>query len=183
MERNGMGQRLKATAFFSALGAGGMMLVLTLLTAVALVFGEAGSLGSFLRPLFWSGIVGAVGGGLFAGGVSLLGRRGEGNQLSHGAATVAGASAAFLSPLLIVLVLFNPQSVSLLEILPSYLSGAWWLAGLGGAVGLGLNHMARRASLGPVEPRGEIEPPEPGDVDAPLGAGTGLGVGIRRSVP
>ena len=151
MNESDVGRRLKATAVFAALGAGAVMLILSLSAVLALILGETIGLSEFLPPLLMAGAVGAVGGGLFAGGISVLGRQQGGDRLSYSAAMIAGASATFLAPLLLGLVLFFPHSIPILEVVLEYASGAWWLLGLGGAAGLVLNGVARRGAIGPGE--------------------------------
>ena len=148
---------MRAVVVFATAGSVFAMLVVTLLVVLALLFGDSISLAEFLPPFLMSGVVGAVGGGMFAGGISFLGRREGSGRLSYKAAVIAGGLAAFLAPLLIGMVFLNSNSLPPLVLIETYASEFWWLLGLGGAGGAGLNHLARRVSLPSLEKTGVIE--------------------------
>jgi hypothetical protein len=153
-----LGKRIRATGVLAAVGSGVVMAVISIVALLALVLGDSVGMFGLFRALFAGGIVGAVGGALFAGSVSLLGRRKESDRLSYGSAIIAGASAAFLAPLLVGVVLFGPHPVPLLDIVLAYASDAWWLLGLGGAGGFVLNGLARGAFLRSGDEPEEITP-------------------------
>ena len=147
MNDTDLGRRFRATAVFAGMGSGLVMILIVLFALVSLVLGDSIGLGGFLRTLLLGGAVGALGGSLFAGGLSLLGRREGRDRLSYKTAMIAGASATFLAPLLLGIVLFAPQSVPILKIVIEYTGEAWWLLGLGAGCGFGLNRVARGATL------------------------------------
>lgn len=70
---------------------------------------------------------------------------------------MAGAGAVFLAPLLLGQLLLPPHSMSLWQVVVDWVSVAWWLPALGGAIGLGLNQIARRGELEPGEVRERLE--------------------------
>lgn len=77
---------------------------------------------------------------------------GIGVALTAGVALIAilsGAAALFLAPLAVGLVAFQPHAIPVVEIVVGYASSAWWLLGVGGALGAAANRIARGPELPP----------------------------------
>ena len=140
-----------AYGFFAAVGFGIGVAIILGIALLAWIMGAPVSLSELAVPLLASGGLGGAIGAGFAGGVAVLGRGGgDGDGLPHWKAFAAGSLAAFLIPVLLIALLMVAAGVptaELLELPLGWVEDAWWLLGVGGVGGVGLNQAARRAEL------------------------------------
>lgn len=167
MDDDRTGHVARAILFFSALGGGVGAAIIVVISVLGVLLGHPIEIGEILLPLLGASGLGAFVGGAFAAGVATLGRTEASDHLPHWKAGVAGAVASFVVPLFaaaLFLYLRGDVQVSVFELIARWTEAAWWLLGIGSAVGVGLNGVARRAEL------------EAGDEDVPqLPAAPGVG--------
>ncbi|WP_405282831.1 hypothetical protein V3331_13295 [Gaopeijia maritima] len=167
MDDDRTGRVARAILFFSALGGGVGAAIIVIIGVLAVLLGDPIGIGEIVLPLVGASGLGALVGGAFAGGVATLGRTEASDRLPHWKAGVAGAMASFVVPLVaaaLFLYLRGDLQVSVFELIVRWTEAAWWLLGIGGVVGVGLNGVARRPEL------------KAGDEDVPqLPAESGLG--------
>lgn len=154
MDDERTGRLARAVLFFAAVGGGIGAAIVLLIAALAMFFGDGISTGDLLAPLGGAAALGGLVGAAFAAGVAMLGSGEDSDRLAHWKAGIAGGVAAFVVPLLAIgLAVFVSgdlqAQVPVLEVVEYWIRDAWWLLGLGGAVGVGLNEVARRPELEP----------------------------------
>ena len=167
---------------FSILGAViPMLLVLGVLVigvVLLAVSGEDLRLGGFLQALLGVGVFGAASGALFAMALTALGRGRTARDVPFLAAALAGALTAVIAPFGFLYLVIGPPAAgfSFLELLAIHLTNAPPMALLGGALGCGINLIARRPwlQLGKGEGFRLLDDPDDGEFE-PVGAITGPG--------
>ena len=158
--------RLRATAVFSAVGAATGTLLVVLAVLLALLSGDSVRLDEIASTLGIAVAVGGTAGGLFAVALPVLQRLVPRRRLTYPKAILGGAVATVLAPALVGYLFLNPTGLSIVEVITSLATDSWGLMGFGGAMGAGLNTVARQAQLGPYE---EPESLCPGASPPPLG--------------
>ena len=154
MADDGSGRVARAILFFSAFGGAIGAAIILAIAAVAVLVGEPIGLGEILPPLGGAASLGGLVGAGFAAGIAALGRNEASEGLPRWKAGLAGAIAGFVVPLLVmgtVIVASGDLQVPIAELVEQWARGGWWLLGVGGAVGVGLNEVARRPELKPGE--------------------------------
>ncbi len=152
MADDSSGRVARAILFFSAFGGAIGAAIILAIAAVAVLVGEPIGLGEILPPLGGAATLGGLVGAGFAAGVAALGRNEAAEGLARWKAGVAGATAGFVVPLIVLgtaIVASGDLQVPIAELVEHWARGGWWLLGLGGAVGVGLNEVARRPELEP----------------------------------
>jgi len=150
MDDDRIGRVAKAILFFAAVGSGIGASIVLAIAAIALLFADGVRIGELLPPLGGATAIGGLVGAAFAAAVAVFGRTEDADRLSHWKAGIAGALAAFVVPLValgVVIFLSGDLQVPIAELIEQWTRGGWWLLGLGGAVGIGLNEVARRPEL------------------------------------
>ena len=138
---------IRAVASFAGIGAGLAVSVVALLFGLELLVGGVAQPENIPRILGLTAGFGAAAGAAFAVGVSVLGRGQDGERLPYWKASVAGALATFGGPLAIGIGIYVRSLDLLGPLVLDYTGKAWWLLGIGAAVGAGINHVSRRAKL------------------------------------
>ncbi len=135
---------LRASSVFTGIGAavGGLIL-----SVGAFFSGPPAGFSELVEGLTFFGGVGALCGTGFAAAVSVIGRVGRsGDRFPVWKGGVAGAIGVFLAPMALSLVLAGiPETVPVLQWLLGYGAAVWWLAPLGGVLGIGVGMLAHRA--------------------------------------